>query len=81
MQVEPMKPTLKTPATKHMKLIYAELLSNFAFNVNLRRYPADDPRALQHQRQRLTLVHYSAQPESFLSLNYWKHLVYPSKDA
>jgi hypothetical protein len=33
-----MKPTFKAPGTKRSNLKYAELLSNFAFNVNLRRY-------------------------------------------
>ena len=38
MQVDPIKPTLKAPRTKRLKLNYNELLSNVAFNVNLRRY-------------------------------------------
>jgi hypothetical protein len=33
-----MKPMLKPPATKHLKLECDERLSNFAFNCNLRRY-------------------------------------------
>jgi len=33
-----MKPTLKAPGSKHLKLNYDEPLSNFAFNFNLRRY-------------------------------------------
>ena len=37
-QVDPVKPTLKAPGTKRLKLIYAELLSNFGFKFNLRRY-------------------------------------------
>jgi len=37
-QVEPMKPMLKGPGTKRLKLIGDELLSNFAFKFNLRRY-------------------------------------------
>ena len=37
-QVVPIKPTLKPPGTKRLKLKYDELLSNFAFNFNLRRY-------------------------------------------
>ena len=39
MQVDPIKPTLKPPGTKRFKLNYDVLLSNFAFNFNLRRYP------------------------------------------
>jgi len=34
-QVDPIKPTL--PGTKRLKLKYDDLLSNFVFNVNLRR--------------------------------------------
>jgi hypothetical protein len=33
-----MKPTLKAPGTKRLKLKCDEPLSNFAFNFNLRRY-------------------------------------------
>jgi hypothetical protein len=39
-QVDPIKPTLKAPGYKRSKLKYVELLSNFAFNFNLRRYTA-----------------------------------------
>ena len=38
MQVDPVKPTLKSPATERLKLEYDEPLSKFAFRVNLRRY-------------------------------------------
>ena len=38
MQVVPIKPTLKAPGTKRLKLKYDEALSNFAFKFNLRRY-------------------------------------------
>jgi len=38
MQVEPMKPVLKAPGTKRLKLNHDEPLLNFAFNFNLRRY-------------------------------------------
>ena len=37
-QVKPMKSMLKTPVTKCLKLKCNNLLSNFAFNFNLRRY-------------------------------------------
>jgi hypothetical protein len=37
-QVDPMKPTLKAPGTKRLKLEHDVLLSSFAFNFNLRRY-------------------------------------------
>jgi hypothetical protein len=37
-QVDPMKPTLKPPGSKRLKLYHEKLLSNFAFNFNLRRY-------------------------------------------
>ena len=38
MQVEPVKPKLKAPGTKRLKLYYDKLPSSFAFNFNLRRY-------------------------------------------
>ena len=38
MQVDPIKPTLKAPGTKRLKLKYDEPLSNVALKVNLRRY-------------------------------------------
>jgi len=37
-QVDPIKPTLKPPGTKRLKLKYGELLSKFAFNFSLCRY-------------------------------------------
>jgi len=37
-QVARIKPTLKAPETKRLKLTYDTLLSNFAFNFKLRRY-------------------------------------------
>jgi len=37
-QVDPIKPTLKTPGTMRLRLIYGELLSSFAFKFNLCRY-------------------------------------------
>ena len=37
-QVDPIKPTLKAPGTKRLKLEYDELLSSFAFSFNLRRF-------------------------------------------
>jgi len=33
-----MKPMLKAPGIKRLKLQYYDLLSNFTFNFNLRRY-------------------------------------------
>ena len=38
MQVDPIKPTLKAPGTKRLKLKYDKVLSSFAFKFNLRRY-------------------------------------------
>ena len=38
MQVDPIKPTLKTPGTKRLKLEYGGLLSSVAFRFNVRRY-------------------------------------------
>jgi len=37
-QVDPIKPTLKAPRTKRLKLKCDEPLSDFAFNLNLRRH-------------------------------------------
>jgi len=37
-QVDPIKPTLKAPGSKRLKLKYDELPSNSAFIFNLRRY-------------------------------------------
>ena len=37
MQVDPIKPTLKAPGSKRLKLDYDEPLLNFAFKFNLRR--------------------------------------------
>ena len=40
-QVDPMKPKLKPPGSKRLKLKCGVLLSNFAFKFNLRRYTKD----------------------------------------
>jgi len=40
-QVDPIKPTLKAPASKRLNAKYDKLLSNFGFNFNLRRYNVD----------------------------------------
>jgi len=37
-QVDPIKPKLKPPGTKRLKLKHDELLWHFAFRFNLRRY-------------------------------------------
>ena len=37
MQVDPIKPTLKAPGNKRLKLQHDRLLSSFAFNFNSRR--------------------------------------------
>jgi len=37
-QVDPIKPMLKPPGTKHLELRYDKLHSSFAFKFNLRRY-------------------------------------------
>ena len=38
MQVDPIKPTMKAPGTKRLKLEYDETLSDFAFKFKLCRY-------------------------------------------
>ena len=49
MQVDPIKPTLKAPGTKRLKLKNDVPLSNFAFKFNLRRYnKRDNARLPQH---------------------------------
>ena len=42
MQVDPIKSTLKAPGIKLLKLECEELLSTFAFKLNLSRYNEDD---------------------------------------
>ena len=42
MQVAPIKPKLKAPGSKRLKLRYDGPLSNFAFKFNLRRYSKED---------------------------------------
>ena len=41
-QVDPMKPTMKAPGAKRLKLNSYEMHSNFAFNFNLRPYSLED---------------------------------------
>ena len=56
MQVVPIKPTLKAPGTKRLKLKYDATLSNFAFKFNLRRYTVGALRAwAAHVRTRRRL--------------------------
>jgi hypothetical protein len=94
-----MKPTLKAPKSKLLKLENEKVLSNYAFEFNLRRYNKGAPGSssetsaaatmrqeeLQaslagaHERQGLTLVHFSAQPELFLTKHILKHpLMHPA---
>ena len=48
-QVDPIKPTLKAPGTKRLKLNVDEPLSSFALNVNLRRYSSAASYAAGHR--------------------------------
>ena len=75
-----MKPKLKPNRTKCSKLKCDILLSNYAFRFYLRRYTLveEDTSAAElesrlvareAQRQGLTHVHFSAQPEPFLTQN------------
>jgi len=41
-QVDPTKPTLKAPGTKHLKLKYHKTLLDFPFKFNSRRYNMDN---------------------------------------
>jgi hypothetical protein len=52
-QVDPIKPTLKAPGTKRLKLKCDLLLSNFAFKFNLRRYTKE--RTLPDERAVMTV--------------------------
>jgi hypothetical protein len=49
-QVEPIKPTLKAPISKRLKLKRDEPLSNAAFNFNLRCYTKAGKYALRFDR-------------------------------
>ena len=42
-QVDPMKPVLKAPGAKHLKLTYDKLLSNLAFKFSLRHFSWGGP--------------------------------------
>jgi len=81
-QVDPIKTTLKAPRTKRLKLKCDEPLSYFAFNFNLRCYSSENgrsnargntldatPRRRLRCGQGLAFVHFSAQPEPFLTQN------------
>ena len=51
MQADPIKPTLRAPGTKSLKLQHDELLSDFAFKFNLHRYTKEGyMRRLLHGR-------------------------------
>ena len=71
MQLDPIKPKLKPPGSKLLKLKCDVLPSNFAFKFNLRRYNqvsicnTDGADVEQRYGQGLTLVHSSAQPKPF----------------
>ena len=67
-QVDPIKPELDPPGTKRLKRDHDELLSCFAFKFHLRRYNSALS-AEEQDRQGRTLVHFSAQPEPFLTQN------------
>ena len=56
MQLDPIKPTLKAPGSKRLKLQYDELLSRFAFKFKLRRYMVALENAVQEWAAVLTSV-------------------------
>jgi hypothetical protein len=67
-QVDPIKPTLKAPGTKRLKLKHDEPLSTFAFKINLRRYnvacfEGAAPRIMYSRLQSLTVSDQAA-PEA-----------------
>jgi hypothetical protein len=49
-QVDPIKPTLKAPGTKRLKLEYDDLLSIFGFEFNLRRHSKGNPPTIGTRR-------------------------------
>jgi hypothetical protein len=53
-QVDPVKPTLKPPGAKHLKLKHDKLPSKFAFKFNLHHYIAGTPPAAAPRRPRRT---------------------------
>jgi len=71
-QVDPIKPTLKAPGAKPLQLKYDEMLSKFAFEIDLRRYNegwTSFPGCRcpsSRCRQGLTLVHFSTYCEHSL---------------
>jgi len=67
-----MKPMLKAPGTKRLKLTCDILLSRFAFEFNLRGYNE----GLVHGR-----ASYSSTSRLNLSHEQWNHQTYPTKSA
>ena len=55
-QVDPIKPTLKAPGIKRLKLYYDEPLSNLAFKINLRRYTVEAAAARRAEVHALVLL-------------------------
>jgi len=47
-QVDPIKPTLKAPGSKRLKIKRDKLVSRFAFNFNMRRYTEALERTARH---------------------------------
>ena len=70
-QVEPIKPTLKAPGTKRLKLQYDVLLSSFLFKFNLRHYTTPPSSCASWQG----LVHSSTFQ---LNLSRFCHLLHPT---
>ena len=54
MQVDPIKPTLKAPGTKRLKVKCERQLSSFAFNFSFRRYSQERIRGTENA---LDIVH------------------------
>jgi len=73
MQLDPIKPPLKAPGNKRLKLNYDKVLSSFAFKINLRRYITGDKidevfigSCMTNIGQGLTLVQFSAQLKHYV---------------
>jgi len=60
-QVDPIKPTLKPPGSKRLKLEDEKALSNFAFKFNLRRYTVFQSAPFISRDQRAAQLHAALQ--------------------
>jgi len=64
LQVDPIKPSLKTPDSKSLKLEQEKLLSSFAFNFNLRPYILGDEQEQAAVVERMPMGRLLVTPEA-----------------